>query len=87
MSMRKILRGIAKAKMKRGGVERINRKMSDNWRKIAGARPIDLDTGKRVDVEFQARKKKHGRYEPCRFVYDMRFGPVPPRTKHRKQVS
>lgn len=39
MSMRKYLRGLAKAKMERNGVTKINRRMSYSWRKEIGAYP------------------------------------------------
>lgn len=92
MSMRKILRHLAKANMERSGMNRINRKMKDNtWRRVTGAWPLEADTGKRMGHGYHGRKDNkiehkigHGNKQ---FVYDLRFGNPPPRKRFNKQTG
>ena len=68
--MRKFLRNMARAKMKRMGYSKINKRMDrGRWREIVGAYPVNLFTGKKMSMNFRGRKKnKPGSYSSL-FAY------------------
>ena len=64
--MRKFLRNMARAKMKRMGYSNVNLKMRGHWREIIGAYPVNIITGQQI---FRGRKKnKKGSYSSL-FAY------------------
>ena len=69
--MRKLLRQMAKAKMKRMGASKVNRAIgSGRWRSIVGAYPIDTITGERMKRNYHGQKKyKPGSYANHLFSY------------------
>lgn len=63
---------MAKAQMKKMGVDKINRRVSGNWRRIVGAYPVDTMTGERMKADYRGRKKyKKGSYRGHLFSYNM----------------
>lgn len=63
--MRKFLRNMARAKMKRMGYSNVNLKM----REIIGAYPVNIITGQQMSKSFRGRKKnKKGSYSSL-FAY------------------
>lgn len=93
MSMRKILRGIAKAEMKKAGMDHINRKMRGNtWRRVVNAWPTDVRTDKPMRHDYIGMKDQktpdHRFNRGCRlFIYAAKFGDVPPRKRFDKQTG
>ena len=94
MSMRKILRRMAKSNMRRAGMDKINRKMKANtWRRVVGAWPDDVETGKEMSHSHVGRKDNHkARREDHgmgrkHFVYNVRFGNPPPRRRFNKETG
>ena len=54
--MRKLLRRMAKAKMAKAGVTKINRRMSHGrWREVIYAYPINAVTGRRMPRDYWGR--------------------------------
>lgn len=69
--MRKLLRNMAKAKMKKMGYSKVNYRIRGYWREIVVAYPVNLLTGKKMDKSFRGRKKnKKGSYAA---VYSSNF--------------
>lgn len=67
--MRKFLRNMARAKMKRMGYSNVNRRMRGHWREIIGAYPVNVITGRQMSKSFRGRKKnKKGSYSSL-FAY------------------
>ncbi|MEY8404375.1 hypothetical protein AALA54_13745 [Oscillospiraceae bacterium 44-34] len=67
--MRKFLRNMARAKMKRMGYSNVNLKMRGHWREIIGAYPVNIITGQQMSKSFRGRKKnKKGSYSSL-FAY------------------
>lgn len=67
--MRKFLRNMARAKMKRMGYSNVNLKMRGYWREIIGAYPVNIITGQQMSKSFRGRKKnKKGSYSSL-FAY------------------
>ena len=76
--MRKLLRSIAKAQMKRMGADKINKRMRHNWRRIIGAYPTDVMTGKEMAKDYHGRKEyRKGSYSNHLFFYNWRFLLIP----------
>lgn len=72
--MRKILRNMAKAQMKKMGADKINKRMSYNWRRVIGAYPTNVMTGEKMKSGYFGRKKyRLGTYMNHLFRYDWRF--------------
>ena len=66
--MRKLLRNMARAKMKEMGYSKVNKRVS-YWREIVGAYPVNLFTGRQMSKNFHGRKKnKKGSYSSL-FAY------------------
>ena len=68
--MRKLLRNMAKAKMKEMGYSKVNKRMNrGRWREIIGAYPVNRFTGRKMSVNFRGRKKnRKGSYSSL-FAY------------------
>ena len=67
--MRKFLRNMARAKMKRMGYSNVNLKMRGHWREIIGAYPVNIITSQQMSKSFRGRKKnKKGSYSSL-FAY------------------
>ena len=68
--MRKLLRNMAKARMKKMGYSKVNKRMDrGRWREIVGAYPVNLFTGKKMPKSFHGRKRnKPGSYSSL-FAY------------------
>lgn len=68
--MRKLLRNMAKAKMKEMGYSKVNKRLDrGRWREIVGAYPANLFTGEKMSMSFRGRKKnKPGSYNSL-FAY------------------
>lgn len=62
--MRKLLRNMAKAKMKQMGYSTVNKRMGNGrWRGLVGAYPVSLVTGAPMSKNFHGKKKyKPGHY-------------------------
>ena len=72
--MRKILRNMAKAQMKKTGVDNINMRMRYHWRRIVGAYPTDVVTGEKMKPDYHGHKEyRPGTYMNHLFHYDWRF--------------
>lgn len=63
--MRKLLRKMAKAEMKRRGSAHINRQMAvGRWREFVGAYPTNIITGKKMAKNYHGNKRfKPGHWE------------------------
>lgn len=68
--MRKLFRNMARIKMTRLGVSKVNKRMNHGrWREIIGAYPVNLNTGERMTKGFRGSKRyKKGARNPL-FVY------------------
>lgn len=56
--MRKILRNMAKVKMKEMGYSKVNKRMHRGyWREVIDVYPINLFTGKKMAKSFRGRKR------------------------------
>ena len=76
--MRELLRQMTKAQMRKMGVSKINKRMRYNWRKVIGAYPMDVTTGKEMAKDYHGHKEYHkGSYSKHLFFYNWRFLPVP----------
>lgn len=87
--MRKILRNMAKAKMKEMGVDKINKRMRGNWRRVIGAYPTNTETGEKMRDGYHGRKKyRPGSYISHLFHYNWRFQQInnPKKRKHLKRA-
>lgn len=72
--MRKLLRSMAKAQMKKMGADKINKRMRYNWRRVVGAYPIDTMTGEKMREDYHGRKEyRPGTYSNHLFFYNWRF--------------
>ena len=72
--MRKILRNMAKAQMKKMGVDKINKRMRGNWRRVVNAYPTDTMTGEKMRDGYHGRKKyRPVSYTNHLFFYNWRF--------------
>ena len=72
--MRKLLRSMAKAQMKKMGADKINKRMHYNWRRVVGAYPIDTMTGEKMKPEYHGRKEyRPGTYSNHLFFYNWKF--------------
>ena len=54
--MRKFLRNMARAKMKRMGYSNVNLKMRGHWREIIGAYPVNIITGQQMALLKEQRQ-------------------------------
>ena len=54
--MRKILRNMAKAQMKKMGADKINKRMRYNWRRVVGAYPTDVMTGEKIKEDYHGAR-------------------------------
>lgn len=82
--MRKLLRSMAKAQMKKMGADKINKRMRHNWRRVLDAYPIDTMTGERMKEGYRGRKEyRPGTYMNHLFHYDWKFQSVPAGKKRR----
>ena len=56
--MRKLLRSMAKAKMKQMGYSKPNKRMGNGqWRQLVGAYPVNIFTGDRMSKSYHGKKK------------------------------
>lgn len=56
--MRKLLRNMAKARMRQMGYSKPNKRMSNGrWRQVVGAYPVSTVTGKRMSKGFVGKKQ------------------------------
>lgn len=68
--MRKILRKMAKANIKRNGAAHINRQMAvGRWREYVGAYPVNIITGERMSKNFHGSKRYRKGHWQHLFVY------------------
>lgn len=75
--MRKLLRSMAKAQMKKMGVDKINKRMS-YWRKLIDAYPINIVTGEKMQEGYHGPKKqKRGNGGNHLFYYNWKFTETP----------
>ena len=73
--MRKLLRSMAKAQMKKTGMNKINKRMRYNWRRIIGAYPTDVITGEMMAKNYHGSKEyQKGSYSNHLFFYNWKFG-------------
>ena len=83
--MRKILRNMAKAKMKEMGVDKINKRMRGNWRRVINAYPTDIMTGEKMRDGYHGRKKyRPVSYTNHLFHYNWKFQPIPESKKNKR---
>lgn len=82
--MRKILRNMAKAQMKKMGVNKVNKRMRGNWRQVVNAYPVDVGTGEQVKKTYYGRKKyRSGSYTGHLLRYNWKFQQVAVPKKRR----
>lgn len=68
--MRKMLRNMAKAKMARNGVTKINKRMSHGrWRRYINAYPVNAVTGAGMPRDFLGKKRGKGHRDDCLYRY------------------
>ncbi len=68
--MRKLLRSMAKAKMKQMGYSKINKRMGNGrWRELVGAYPLSLITGTPMSKGFHGKKKYKAGHRSHLFAY------------------
>lgn len=54
--MRKLLRSMARAKLKEMGCDHVNKRMRYNWRRVIGAYPVNTVTGKRMNEGYHGKQ-------------------------------
>lgn len=71
--MRKLLRSMAKAQVRKAGAGHVNKVISNGrWRQFVGAYPVDTMTGKKMKKDYHGRKKyRKGSYSNHLFSYSM----------------
>jgi hypothetical protein len=62
---------MARAKMKEAGWSKPNKRMATNWRKITGAYPVSLITGKRMTAGYSGKKRGKGHWRDL-FCYSLK---------------
>ncbi len=70
--MRKLLRRMAKVRMKQMGYSKVNTWMSQHWREIVGAYPVNLVTGKKMSKgfrDFRGKKQYNAGHYSHLFAY------------------
>ena len=76
--MRKLLRQMAKAQMKKMGSDKINKRMSHGrWRQFVGAYPINVVSGKKMEKGYRGQKQyRPGSRNNHLFFYNWKFIPI-----------
>ena len=55
--MRKLLRNIARSKLKDMGCDHINKRLRYNWRRVIGAYPVNVVTGERMNDSYHGTQE------------------------------